>query len=167
MRKVKNIIVFATLFTIISCQEDKSIEKFIEMQHTIDSLRLVNSELETKISKSIIEKDSLLEVVKKNKKKSSSSNIPNNKVNTNKSKYYSEQEAVSYVEDYYNFYKADNRARNIRVRRLENNKFNVYLEENTKNLISGKFNNDYWGSRYYVLTILNNGKYEMNIDFHH
>lgn len=160
MRKVKNIIVFATLFTVISCQEDKSIEKFIEMQHTIDSLRLVNSELETKISKSIIEKDSLLEVVKKNKKKSSSSNIPNNKVNTNKSKYYSEQEAVSYVRDYYDFYNADYLARKIRIRRISNNKFNVSLEQcvNKEPFIDSDF---HWNSVNYILTIENNGKYNM------
>ena len=44
---------------------------------------------------------------------------------------FSESQAIEYVEDYYDFYNADHKAENIRVRRISNNVFKVSLSRIT------------------------------------
>lgn len=85
-----------------------------------------------------------------------------NETNDN-TKYYDESEALNLVQDYYDFYNADFAYKNLRVRRMSNNKFRISLKEciNKEPFLSDDF---HWSSVNYILTINNNGKYTMNRD---
>ena len=82
-------------------------------------------------------------------------------IEKNRIKWYSDDQALNYVKDYYEFYNTDNKFRNVKIRRVTDNEFRVSLEECTK---KASFSNDdfFWNARVYRLTIDNKGKYDMN-----
>ncbi|PKV49588.1 hypothetical protein ATE84_1619 [Aquimarina sp. MAR_2010_214] len=95
-----------------------------------------------------------------------------------KSKFYTEQQALNFVKDWYGFYNAEWIYRNPRIRRSANNVFVVSLEEATKSTgrRTIKINKDLtttetgemiytWYSNVYELTIANNGKYNFKPKF--
>ena len=73
---------------------------------------------------------------------------------------YSEEDALKFIKDYYEFYKADLIYRKPRVRKVNSNTFIISLEENTK---KGNFkNNDFfWTSKVLTLVINNDGTYKV------
>jgi hypothetical protein len=85
----------------------------------------------------------------------------NVQIEKTKIKWYSDEQALGYVKDYYEFYNSDNRFRNVKIRRVTDNQFRVSLEECTK---KAEFSNDdfFWNARVYRLTIDNKGNYDMN-----
>ena len=72
-------------------------------------------------------------------------------------KSYSEQEAISFIKDHYNFYKSDFKYKNIKLRKRGPNLFDVSIEE--------AFNHDFenmdyvWNTEIYTLEINQNGEY--------
>ena len=85
----------------------------------------------------------------------------NAQIEKTKIKWYSDEQALGYVKDYYEFYNSDNRFRNVKIRRVTDNQFRVSLEECTK---KANFSNDdfFWNARVYRRTIDNKGNYDMN-----
>ena len=81
-----------------------------------------------------------------------------------KIKYYTEQEALGFIKDYYSFYQPDILYRNVRLRRTGDNSFKVSLETTTS---KGDFSNDdfFWSSQVYNLTISNDGKYKLTAGY--
>ncbi|WP_438423019.1 hypothetical protein [Aquimarina macrocephali] len=122
--------------------------------------------------------DSLIYVViPKLEEKIKQQNKPRKKAKT-KSKFYTEQQALNFVKDWYGFYNAEWIYRNPRIRRSANNVFVVSLEEATKSTGRRvtKINQDLtttktkemiytWYSNVYELTIANNGKYSFKPKF--
>lgn len=72
-------------------------------------------------------------------------------------KSYSEQEAISFIKDHYNFYKSDFIYKNIKLRKRAPNSFDVSIQE--------AFNHDFenmdyvWNTEIYKLEINQNGEY--------
>jgi hypothetical protein len=75
--------------------------------------------------------------------------------------YYTEQEALDYVEDYYDYYRTDYVYRNPRVRRISGNEFNVSLQERMGD-VSGEFS-WHWEGVVWRLTVKNKSTYLMRI----
>jgi|GEM_PF-3426912 len=74
------------------------------------------------------------------------------------SKLYSDEDALEFVKDYYDFYNANYKYRNARVRRISNNEFLISLEECDKDLTS---NESFWNARVRTLTIKDDGTYHI------
>lgn len=152
------------LFVLNSCNNSNQIDKFLELQKEIDSLRVENNNLKLKNIRLETSLDSL-----KNKNKAGKKGFKLTDNTNNKSiKYYSDAEAIQYVKDYYNFYNSGYVVRNIRVRRISNNKFSVALEEENKSLLGIKQNiadtrgeEMIWDSSNYTLTIFNTKEYTL------
>jgi hypothetical protein len=167
MKEIQIFLVFLTLL-FIGCNNSDNIDKLIEQQKEIESLKTENNNLKSKSL--VLEKtlDSINLKIKNKSKADKSVKIP---VNTSQAtgKYYSEAEAIDYVKDYYNFYNADYIVKNIRVRRIANNKFHVSLEEMSKRIYEmEKSMNSLKGadvvaleSNNYILTISNNKEYTL------
>jgi len=73
---------------------------------------------------------------------------------------YSEEKALSCIEDYYLFYNADYTYRNPEVRRVSNNVFYISLQEctNKKEFTTNEF---FWRSKVLILTIHSTTKYDV------
>lgn len=85
-------------------------------------------------------------------------------IEKNKKPYIKENQALDYIDDYYNFYKKDMLYRNVELRRIAKNSFRVSLETCTK---KGDFSNEdfFWSSEVRTLSVYNNGKYEFDIQY--
>lgn len=166
MRKLILIILLCVLF--VSCVSQSKYEKLEareeyaretakEYMHLYDSLIYV--------------------VIPKLEEKIKQQNKPRKKAKT-KSKFYTEQQALNYIKDWYDFYNSEWTYRNPRIRRKANNVFVVSLEEATKSsrIEKIKINKDLttsktgemiytWYSNVYELTIANNGKYSFKPNF--
>jgi len=153
----KNIILICFILIVPSCSNKAEIDKLLELQKEVESLKIENNELLSKNEKLTQSVDSLILINKKSIKKDTSIKT------TEKSlKYFSESQAIEYVEDYYDFYNADHKAENIRVRRISNNVFKVSLSdyhkafEHSKESMSRNLN--------YTLTIKEGGNYTMKLN---
>lgn len=73
---------------------------------------------------------------------------------------HSEEEALRLIEDYYRFYYANKIYRNPQLRRIDDNKFRVSLEE-CINKEGFKENNMFWDSQLLTIEINNNNKYKV------
>ena len=172
MKEIQIFSVFLTLL-FIGCNSD-NVDKLIEQHKEIESLKTENNNLKSKALALEKTLDSINLKVQNKSKANKTVKIP---VNTSQAtgKYYSEAEAIDYVKDYYNFYNADYIVKNIRVRRISNNKFHVSLEEMSKriyemekdmnrlkNMNSSK-NGDTikMDSNNYILTISNSKEYTL------
>ena len=69
---------------------------------------------------------------------------------------YSEEDALKYIKDYYEFYNAGMVYRNLKIRKMSYNKFAISLEESDKHTQEYSFS---WNSVVKTLTINDNGKY--------
>lgn len=76
-------------------------------------------------------------------------------IEKNKVKWYSKDEAMNYVKDYYQFYKTDLYFKNAKTRRVSDNEFLISLTECLKSV-------DHCYSKVYRLTIDKEGNYKMN-----
>ena len=164
MKEIQFFLVFLTLL-FIGCNNSDNIDKLIEQQKEIESLKTENNNLK---SKSLVLEKTLDSINLKFKNKSKADKTVKIPVNTSQAtgKYYSEAEAIDFVKDYYNFYNADYIVKNIRVRRISNNKFQVSLEEMSKNIMEikesiAKLKGEEvkWDSNNYTLTIFNENNY--------
>ena len=163
MKEIQIFSVFLTLL-FIGCNSD-NVDKLIEQQKEIESLKTENNNLK---SKSLALEKTLDSINLKVKSKSKINKIAKTPENTSQAtgNYYSESDAIDYVKDYYNFYNADYVVRNIMVRRITNNKFHVSLEEMSKNIMEikeriAKLKSEEvkWDSNNYTLTIFNKKNY--------
>lgn len=139
MNKLTFLIFATTLFSCVSKTE-------------YDKLNTEKELLTQKLNLLQIEYDKLLEAQRQEE------------IQRTKIKYYSEQEALGYIKDYYSFYQPDILYRNVRLRRTGDNSFKVSLETTTS---KGDFSNDdfFWSSQVYNLTISNDGKYKLTAGY--
>ena len=74
---------------------------------------------------------------------------------------YSEEDAKKYLKDYYNFYNANFVYRNVRLRKIAYNEFEIALEECVKgeNFVNNDF---FWHSKVLSLTIHDDGTYKIS-----
>lgn len=72
-------------------------------------------------------------------------------------KYYSEFQAKNYLKDYYEFYESGLIYRNVKIRRIENNKFVFSFEVADKSALTERFPS--WWDVVKYLTINNDGTY--------
>lgn len=77
----------------------------------------------------------------------------------NRKPFITEEKALSCIKDNYDFYENDTKYRKVKLRRIEDNVFEVSLEECTK---KGPFSSDnyFWNSTVRKLTVHSNGKYD-------
>ncbi len=75
--------------------------------------------------------------------------------------YYTEQEALDFVDDYYDYYRTDYYYQSPRVRRISGNVFNVSLQECMT--INGSRSNCLWSGVVWRLTVKNKSTYLMRI----
>ncbi len=77
----------------------------------------------------------------------------------NRIPYISDDQALGYIKDNFNFYERDTKYRNVVLRRISDNSFRVSLETCTK---KADFSNDdfFWNSSVRTLTVHKNGKYD-------
>lgn len=152
-----NIIFLSVLSLLLSCGNQ---------QDEINNLSKENKELKEKIELLSQKIDTIKvqpkPVTKKDSKTSRSGNSSNDGTVENKTstKKYSEEEALEYIKDYYDYYHADHVYRNARARRITNNKFDISLEEciNKTDFADNEF---FWSSKVLVLSIKGNGKYHV------
>ena len=82
-------------------------------------------------------------------------------IEKNSKKFFSEEEALSVLKDYYDFYNGEMIFRKPKFRRVDNNTFKISLEECTK---KGPFKGDnfFWRASVVTLVINNDGSYKVN-----
>lgn len=83
-------------------------------------------------------------------------------IERNSKKYISETEALGYIRDYYNFYNADKKFRNVQLRRTDKNRFKVSLEEVTAKFSDNEF---FYHSVVYNLIVNNDKTYKVERSF--
>lgn len=158
MKKLLMLSVISIFFGCVNKSDYELVEKENkELKLELENLRLKVNELENNVNKKQNRNNSNINLIQNKNSKSINETIDN-------SKYFDESEALNLVQDYYDFYKADFAYKNPRVRRMTNNKFRISLKEciNKEPFLSDDF---HWSSVNYILTINNNGKYTMNMDF--
>lgn len=126
-------------------------------QDDYDKLKLEKEALEEKLQ------DSELEI--SNLKQQNDDLIEEKRqieIEKNRTPFVTENQALGYIKDYYDFYDSDVDYRNVRLRRLEDNVFTVLLEECTK---KGSFSNNdfFWTARIKQLTVNNDGTYKLQL----
>lgn len=93
-------------------------------------------------------------------------------------KSYTTEDAIKYVEDYFEFYQADTHYENPEARKVSNNVFHIkvetcnagehcYTEKEYTNIFGDTYkvkekNTFFWHTKVYVLTIKPQGKYIIN-----
>ncbi len=76
-------------------------------------------------------------------------------IEKNNIKWYSKDQAMNYLKDYYEFYQTDLKFKNAKIRRISDNEFLISLKECLKDI-------DYCYAKVWTLTIDNKGNYTMN-----
>ena len=70
-----------------------------------------------------------------------------------------DENAIRLIKDYYTFYNSNYVFRNPQIRKISSNEFQISLEECSKSFLQS--NIDEWTSKVLVLTIYENGKYDV------
>lgn len=120
-----------------------------------DKLKLENEDLKSsnkRLENSVQQLTKELELI----------DIENEKIESKKreTSFHTEEEALKIIEDYYKFYYANKIYRNPQLRRIDNNKFRISLEE-CSNKADFKENDFFWNSRVLTIEIDNNGTYKV------
>jgi hypothetical protein len=124
-----------------------------------DSLRIENDSIKQKLSKYIstdkIKSNGILEtLVEQSKRRVTRSEPPAELI----VKYYTDDEALETVKDWYSFYRADYLFQNERIRRMSANTFLISLSEAYKTSADMK---ELWSAVVWKLTIKNDGRYSV------
>ena len=144
MKKI--IIILSILFLFSSCMVPKS--EYDELESKNESLKSEKERLESINRRQNTIIDSLYD---------EKETIERKKLET----IHSENKALKLIEDYYTFYNADKTYRQPQIRRIDNNKFSVSLQECT-NKEAYRSDDFFWHSRVLTLVINNNGSYKIN-----
>jgi len=139
-----------TAFALTSCVSKSDYEK---LKQENQALTIEAKQLNVRIDNLTIENNELLEYKNEQEEKKRIASL------------HTDEEALSLVKDYYEFYNADNIYRNPKVRRVSENVFRISLEECTK---KGGFsdNSFFWRSTVIRLTIHENGEYNAIRELH-
>ena len=77
----------------------------------------------------------------------------------NSKPFVTEEQAMKYIADHYDFYAASKVYRNVRLRRIDDNSFNVQLEECPRKFQDREFHWNFWVKK---LTVENDDKYHLS-----
>jgi predicted RNase H-like nuclease (RuvC/YqgF family) len=143
---MKMLIILSILGVMSSCVSKSSYEELQNENYTLQNeLRMVKMELSSLQREYEANVETIRELERKKREK----------------KFFSEEQALSFLKDYYSFYNADFIYRNARMRRVDNNTFKISLEENF-NKESFKNIESFWSSKVKTLVINNDGTYKIN-----
>jgi hypothetical protein len=124
-------------------------------QTDYDKLKDENEQLQKEISELKVEKSEITVLNDKPELKRKNKPEIKKKIASN----HSEDEAITILDDYYDFYNADMTYRNPRVRRVNGNTFKISLEDCQKTVQDNDF---FWSSHVLTLIINDDGTYKIN-----
>ncbi len=127
-----------------------------------DKLKLDNENLKLENEKLQLSNNQLDTLTQQLSKKLELIDIENERIKQKKLEIslHTENEALRSLEDYYKFYYANKVYRNPQLRRIDDNKFKVSLEE-CINKEGFKEVDNFWDSRVLTIEINNNGTYKV------
>jgi hypothetical protein len=160
MNSIKFLIVLNVVI-LSSCVSDSAYKKLEKEKKDLENqIRNNNQKIndltqkyDTLNNKLKLEEEDKKEVAKQNPK-------PNNtsiETINNNYPFITEEQAMQYINDNYSFYDKNKLYRNVQLRRITSNSFDVSLDEKSKAFSHNDFN---WLSRVKRLTVYNNHKYD-------